>query len=197
FNKNMIREELEVKYGIKSPYILHVGHYLPRKNTVTLLKAYKKLKRRGIDEKLVIVGIGVWQHDKVLKTVKELALEDDVKLLGYVPEEDLPKLYNVAKLFAFPSLHEAFGLVILEAMACGCPVITSNIFSMPEIAGDAALFINPYDENDLMERIYHFLTNSRVQETLRMKGLKRASLFSWERCAQETLQVYEEVLNGL
>jgi len=192
-NLDGIKDELYTKYKIKSPYILHVGAYRPVKNGPSLIKAFAELKKRGLEHKLVLVGKPAQRFQEVLKLIKQLGLEEEVITTGYVPYEDLPKLHNAADVFVLPSFKESFGHVLVETMACGCPVVTSNVTCMPEIAGDAGILIDPYDVNSLTEGIYKVLTNDGLRQDMRKKGLRRAKLFSWERCARETLKVYEEL----
>lgn len=192
-NLNQIKNELSSKYEVSFPYILHVGAYRPVKNGPTLIRAFAELKKQGIEHKLVFVGKPVQKFDEVLKLIKELGLEGEVITTGFVPDEDLPTFYNGADLFVLPSFKESFGHVLVEAMACGCPVVTSNVTCMPEIAGEAGILIDPYDVNSLTEGMYKVLTNSELGQDLRKKGLQRAKLFSWERCARETLKVYEQL----
>ena len=181
------------KYSITGSFILFVGNISPRKNILALLQAFNKLKKRGIKHKLVIAGKKDQRYEQVLKTLNELNLGGEVIFTGYVPEEDLPKLYNAADLFVYPSLYEGFGLPILEAMACGTPVVASNVSSLPEVAGDAGLLVNPQDVDALTNAMYKVLTDDKLKESLIDKGLERAKFFSWEKTARETLEVYKEV----
>jgi len=130
----------------------------------------------------------------VREFARDLGLGDAVVFTGFVDKEDLPKFYSAAFLFIFPSLHESYGLPILEAMACGCPVITSNVFAMPEMAEDAAILVNPYNINEIVDAMHEVLTNSSLREELRKKGIERAKKFSWRRTAEEYLKVYKEVV---
>jgi len=182
------------KYSIKPPFMLHVGHYRPIKNTYRVLQAFHQLKKRGIDSKLVVIGKHMMYFNQIRDVIKKYNLENDVIFTGYVPLEDLPKFYNIADVFIHPSLHESFGLVLLEAMACGCPVVTSNIYSMPEIAGDSAFLVDPYDTNEIATGIYEVLASDRLRNNLIKKGLKRIKSFTWDKCAKKTFQVYKEVL---
>lgn len=188
---NKIRQ----KYNLNYPFILYVGTLEPRKNIPTLLKAYYKLKKQGIKHKLVITGKRGWKYKSIFETIEKLNLQKDVIFTGYVPDEDLPGLYNAADLFVYPSLYEGFGLPPLEAMACGTPVITSNTSSLPEVVGDAGIMVNPYNVDELANAMYEVLTNDGLREELSKKGLERAKLFSWKKCAKEHLKVYEEVYN--
>jgi glycosyltransferase involved in cell wall biosynthesis len=130
----------------------------------------------------------------VAEKVAQLGLQEQVTFTGYVPDEDLPALYNAAELFVFPSLYEGFGLPVLEAMACGAPVVTSNTSSLPEVAGDAAILVDPYDVNAIAQAMRQVLEDPALAEALRQKGLERAKLFTWEKTARQTIAVYEKVL---
>ncbi|MCG2692035.1 glycosyltransferase family 4 protein, partial [Microgenomates group bacterium] len=160
------------------------GTQEPRKNLVRLIKAYQSLGLKKIT--LVIVGKFGWGDQ-----VKPIP---GIKILGFVPDEDLRALYSAAKVFAYPSLYEGFGLPILEAFSCGCPVITSNIASLPELGGSAAIYINPLSIKDLSQAIKQLLQfDDSNYRTLREKAIKQAKKFSWEKTAKETLKVYQEV----
>ncbi|MER3422187.1 MAG: glycosyltransferase family 1 protein [Nitrospiraceae bacterium] len=175
-------------------YLLYVGNIEPRKNLTRLLEAYSLLKARGgCRLPLIFSGGGGWKNTDIYRRVSELSLEKDVRFLGYVPDEELPALMSGAELFVYPSLYEGFGLPPLEAMACGTPVVTSNVSSIPEVVGDAALMVDPYDVEGLAEAMQRALMDKDLREDMRIKGLARAKLFSWERTACETLKVYEEV----
>jgi len=131
----------------------------------------------------------------VREAVKNLNMEKEVTFLGFVDDSDLPKLYTAADLFVFPSLHEGFGLPILEAMACGAPVITSNVFCMPEVAGGAAVLVNPYDVNEIARAMYNVLTNDELRKEMIKRGMRRAKQFSWRKCAEEHLKAYKDILH--
>jgi glycosyltransferase involved in cell wall biosynthesis len=181
------------KHQINSNYILFVGCVRPHKNITTLIQAFYKLKKRGIKHILVIAGEKYPHYNEVDITIEKLGLRKEVILTGHFPERNLPILYNAADLFVFPSLYEGFGLPPLEAMACGCPVITSNTSSLPEVVGDAGIMINPNNVDALADAMYRVLTNKGLRQDMIKKGLKRAKMFSWEKTAKETLRVYEEV----
>jgi glycosyltransferase involved in cell wall biosynthesis len=173
-------------YAIERPYLLAVGTLEPKKNYIKLLKAYKALKT---DLDLVIVGKKGWKADDIFKTIEALGLKERVKLLGYIHIDDLPYLYNGAEIFVFPSLYEGFGLPLLEAMACGVPVVCSNTSSLDEISGDAALKFNPESTDEIVSQIKRLINDNELQDTLHNKGAKRAKLFSWDKTAQQTLAV--------
>jgi len=185
--------EVRQKYNLGAQFILYVGLLHPRKNIPSLIKAYHKLKKEGMGNKLVIAGKRSGKYKEIFKTVERLNLQKNVIFTGYVPDEDLPALYNAADLFVYPSLYEGFGLPPLEAMACGTPVITSNTSSLPEVVGNAGIMIDPYDVDGLAKAMYKVLRNDRLRDDMIKKGLKRAKMFSWEKAAKETLDVYEEI----
>ena len=187
--------KIKQKYDLNCPFILYVGGLAPNKNVKRLIQAFYKLKKQGINHKLILTGVKRWKYKSIFETIEKLNLQKDVIFTGYVPDEDLPALYNAADLFVYPSLYEGFGLPPLEAMACGTPVITSNTSSLPEVVGDAGIMVNPYDVDELANKMYEVLTNDGLGEELSKKGLERAKLFSWKKCAEEHLKVYEEVYN--
>lgn len=182
------------RYGIRSEFILAVGNLQPRKNLLRLISAFASVRHRMKSVQLVVAGKAQWKSSAIYAEVKRLGLESDIVFTGYVSDEDLALLYNAAKVFVYPSIYEGFGLPILEAMACGTPVVTSNTSSMPEVAGDAAILIDPYQEEQIGDAIQQVLTNPDLRLSLSEKGLKHAQRFSWHRTAQETVRVYQTVL---
>ncbi len=193
-NKEEIRIELEDKYGLKNPFLLSVGTLEKRKNISTLLKAFYKLKNNNrVNHKLVITGGEGWKYQEIFDTLDRLDLKKDVIFTGYVPDDDLVKLYNVADIFVYPSLYEGFGLPPLEAMACGCPVITSNTSSLPEVVGDAGIMVDPLDTNSLYREMDEILSDDNLKNMLMKKSLQRAQMFNWRRTAKETWDIYEEI----
>jgi len=174
---------------LQEPFILAVGKISPRKNLEVVIKALDKLQS-SIPHYLVTVGGDGWDFHGVKSLVDSLGLSDRVHFLGYVSDEQLHALYSEATLFIYPSLFEGFGLPVLEAMASGCPVVTSNISSLPEVAGDAAFLIDPHDVDDVASAIEAVCKNQNIAAELKRKGLERASQFSWKKCAEETLAVY-------
>ena len=185
--------ETEQKYNLNFPFILYVGTLEARKNIPTLVTAFYKLKKKNIEHKLVITGTKGWKYKEIFETIDKLNLQNDVVFTGYVSDEDLPALYNAADLFVYPSIYEGFGLPPLEAMACGTPVITSNTSSLPEVVGDAGIMVDPYDVDGLADAMHRVLTDEGSRADMIKKGLERTKMFSWEKCARETLEVYEEV----
>jgi glycosyltransferase involved in cell wall biosynthesis len=179
------------RYGIARPYILGVGTLQPRKNYPRLIRAYARLRERhGIDHQLVIAGAPGWLYEDVYATIAEHGLGEAVRITGFVAETDLPALYQAADLFAFPSLYEGFGLPILEAMACGTPVVTGNGSSLPEVAGDAALLVAPEDEDALADAIWRLLSDPSLCDTLVSRGYQRVRNFTWAKAAQQLLEAY-------
>ena len=186
---------IRAKYKTSDHFVLAVGNMQPRKNLARLMQAFAQVKRaHKIEHKLVLVGQQLWLAQEVLEQARLLG--DDVILTGYVPDADLPLLYNAADVFCYPSLYEGFGLPVLEAMACGTAVITSNTSSLPEVAGDAALLVNPYAVDEIANALHQILTNRARREQLQLEGIARARLFSWERTARQTEQVYQHAANG-
>ena len=187
------------RYMISKKYILFVGRIEPRKNISGLLRALDYIKKRGAkDLCLVIVGNQdiLFKEKELFKNIKKMGLDSDVVFTGGVSEEDLALLYSGAKALVYPSFAEGFGLPVLEAMACGTPVITSNTTSLPEIAGDAALLVDPHSFVGIGESIEAILKNDTLREDLSHRGVKRAQRFRWEETAKKTIQVYREVLLG-
>ncbi len=193
-NDREILEQTKSKYHITGDFILFVSTIEPRKNLPTLLKAYRQLlDSYKADAKLAVVGRRGWLSEEVFTLVDELKLTSDVLFLGRVPVEDLLHLYNTAQLLVQPSFYEGFGLPPLEAMACGTPVVVSNVSSLPEVVGDAGLLVDPEDVLELTVAIWRVLTDEALRAELIAKGLKRAQCFSWEKTALETLELYLRV----
>jgi glycosyltransferase involved in cell wall biosynthesis len=187
-------QSVRARYGIHAQFILVVGNIEPRKNLLRLIQAFASLRQQWPSLQLVIVGQAQWQSSAVYARVRSLGLEQNVVFTGYVPEEDLVLLYNAAQVFVFPSLYEGFGLPILEAMACGTPVVTSNTSSMPEVAGEAALLVDPTDVQAIAEAIEGLLRDESLRHSLGARGTEQANRFSWPKAAQETLATYQAVV---
>ena len=181
------------RYALPGNYVLYFGSNKPHKNLVRLLEAWEDCRLQIADCKLVIAGHWDARYPQAKAMVERLALADRVVFLGPVPEEDLPALYSGATLFVFPSLYEGFGLPVLEAMACGAPVICSNTSSLPEVVEDAALMVNSLDTEELATAMSRVLADETLRQEMRQKGLAQAARFSWERTARETLAVYRQV----
>jgi glycosyltransferase involved in cell wall biosynthesis len=186
------------KYEIFHNYLLFVGSLEPRKNVLTLLRAAADiLKSAKPPYLLVIAGASGWLNSEVFQEVQSLGLRERVKFLGYVPDVDLRALYSAARIFIYPSLYEGFGLPVLEAMACGAPVITANTSSLPEVAGEAALLVPPTDVGALKQAIEAVLSDQHLRLRLRQQSLKQAARFSWRESARRTLEVYKRVAGML
>jgi len=178
------------RYGIEWPYILGLGTLNPRKNFVRLIRAYGQLRERGVEHHLVIGGAPGWLYQDIYDTIDELHLGEQVTMTGFVADEDLPALYRGADLFAFPSLYEGFGIPVLEAMACGTPVVTSDTSSLPEVAADAALMVSPFDVEALADALWRVLDDGALRERLVRRGYQRAERFTWEGAAGTLLEAY-------
>jgi glycosyltransferase involved in cell wall biosynthesis len=187
-------KEVIVRLGIKLPYILAVGNLQPRKNLKRLIQATAQLKERGIDPfQLVIAGKAQWRESDVSAEIKRLGLERDVCFLGYVPDDVLTLLYSHASVFVYPSLYEGFGLPVLEAMACGAPVVTSDCTAIPEVSGAAALLVDPCDTGALSVAIEQVLMDPALQARMRADGFCQAARFSWLKTALDTWKVYQQI----
>lgn len=188
-------ELLKTRYGIRGKFILFVGRLELHKNVSRLIRAFRILIDRGsrFEYQLVICGEKGSDYGNVLRLIEELNLMNRVIIAGHLPEEKLILLYNLADIFVLPSLYEGFGLPVLEAMACGTPVITSNISSLPEVVGDAARLIDPENLEEIAFAMEEVLEDEELRKKMSLKGLERAKYFSWENTARETLRIYREV----
>jgi len=186
------RGAVSKKYGLKK-YLFYMGDMRPYKNLERSLEAFAKLNFG--DLKFVIGGSKDRRfYPGLERKIEKLSLKDKVIFLGYVSGEDLPLLYSEAEVLVFPSLYEGFGRPPLEAMACGCPVVVSHAASLPEVCGDAAYYVDPYNVEGIAEGVGKVLTDENLRNTMIRKGLERVKLFSWEKAAKEVLQVFGEVL---
>jgi glycosyltransferase involved in cell wall biosynthesis len=194
-------KKVHKRYGIgPHPYILFVGNIEPRKNLSSLIHAFAELVQSGIfkpEIQLIIAGAQGPLAGDLLSLPSQLGLGDKVLFPGVIMDVDLPALYSGASLFVFPSHHEGFGFPVLEAMSCGTPVITSNVSSLPEIAGDAAILVDPNGVHDISEAMLKLLTNDMLREEMIQKGFDRARRFSWEETARQTLRVYERIFAAI
>ncbi len=187
--------DIAAKYGLPENFILYLGTIEPRKNLPNLIDAFNILVEKGLQQKLVLAGKFGWMYEEVLTLVRDHGLKDHIIFPGYIEQDDLPMVYNLASLFVYPTIYEGFGLPVLEAMACGVPVVTSDIASLPEIVGEAGLLVPPGDVNALSEAISRGMNDEELRTNLRRAGIQRAKKFRWERTAELTQQVYEKVLN--
>jgi glycosyltransferase involved in cell wall biosynthesis len=176
------------KFGIDGPYLLYVGTLQPRKNLLRLLEAFHQISPQ-FAVSLVLAGGKGWLTDQLFTRIRTLKLDDRVILPGYVSEGDKAALLSGSTAFVYPSLYEGFGIPLLEAMACQTPIVTSNLSSMPEIAGDAALLVDPYDVASISEALRQILSDAAVREALVVRGSKRLAAFSWAKAAQQTLDI--------
>jgi len=184
----------KIRTRLPENYILFVGSIEPRKNLVSLLKSYLLLQEYIRREfKLLLVGFKGWGNKEISELLGKM--RGEVHYLGYVNNQELSELYRKASCFVYPSLYEGFGLPPLEAMACGCPVVTSCVTSLPEVCGDAAYYVDPYDVESIAEGMHKVLTDGLMKKNLIEKGLERVKLFSWEKAAKEHLELFGEVLS--
>lgn len=191
--KTMNTDDLKRKFGIEKNYILFVGTIQPRKNIAKLIEAFSILQ--SSDLQLVIVGKRGWKYEEILAAPEEFGVRDKVVFIHNATDDDLPSLYKNAVCFVLPSLYEGFGLPVLEAMKYGCPVLTSNVSSLPEAGGEAAVYFDPEDAGDIAKSLESIIQNSELRERLVKKGYEQVKKFSWEKTARETLKVLEEVGN--
>lgn len=181
---------LKSKYGITKEYLLFIGTIEPRKNISSIIKAYNNLIQDGFDYQLVIVGKKGWHYNAVFEEVEKLGLIDHVIFTGFVDEAEKPIFLAGAKAFVYPSIYEGFGIPVLEALACGTPTITSNISSMPEVAGNAAILVNPADYNDIYRAFTKILSDCCYCQEMKTMGVIQADNFSWEKTAIQTINAY-------
>jgi glycosyltransferase involved in cell wall biosynthesis len=186
--------EAQARYGIAAHYVLYVGTLQPRKNLARVIEAFARLAAdpafAGLQ--LVLAGKKGWLYDDLFAQVERMGLAGRVLFPGYIEDADLPALLSGALAFVFPSLYEGFGIPVLEAGACGVPVITSNTSSLPEVAGDAALLVDPHDVDAIAEAMNRLVTDAALRAELSRRGLANVQRFSWEKCARETLAVLVE-----
>jgi glycosyltransferase involved in cell wall biosynthesis len=187
-------EAVRSRYDLPAAFILFVGTIEPRKNLARLLAAYAELPPAlRAEVALVVTGHRGWLESHLPRRAAELGVAEGVRFTGSVPAEDLPALYSLATLFAYPSISEGFGLPVIEAMACGAPVLTSNAAALPEVVGDAALLVDPLDRDAIARGLARLLEDSLLRESLSRRAQARAMTFSWERTARETLALYQAV----
>lgn len=191
------KDKIKEKYKLPDKFVLYAGDVNYNKNLTSLIKAYSQVRDKA---DLVLVGKSfenknLREVEEILLLIKELGLEGKVHFTGYATDADLKVIYNLASVYCLVSLYEGFGLGVLEAMSCGVPVITSNISSLPEAAGEAALQVNPYSINEITQALKKLLENEKTRKEYIQKGLKRAGLFSWDNTALETVKVYKRIVD--
>lgn len=186
------------RYGLPTAFALTVGSIEPRKNLVRLMQAVEMLRTRPETADLILVHAGPygWLADDVERAAEKLRGAGAVRFIGYVPAADLPVLYSLARFMVYPSLFEGFGLPVLEAMACGCPVVASGIPSLQEVAEDCAVYVEPKSVESIAEGMTRVWGDRRLQDDLRERGVERSQEFSWDRAARSTAGVYDRVLEG-
>lgn len=182
-------EKFRLSYSLPKPFVLFVGNNNPRKNLSRVIRAFDKAKERGgLSHELIIAGEQGWKFDPA-SALQGLKHPDSVRFIGFVPDEDMPALYSVAELFAFPTLYEGFGIPVLEAQACGTPVLTSRCSSLPEVGGEGALYVDPYDEEEMTDGILRLLLDRDLVKELVQKGFSNVQRFSWEESARRLDQI--------
>jgi len=181
------------RYQLDHKFVLYVGNIKPHKNLVRLIEAFSQLRRTHDDLKLLIIGDEISKLPALRRAVHSHKLHKYVRFLGYLKDDTLTVLYRLASVFVFPSLYEGFGLPPLEAMASGTPVVTSNVSSLPEVTGDAAVLVDPYDVESIEDGMRRVIDDPKLADELRAKGLKRAREFSWAHSVEKTQRVYREV----
>ncbi|MEK7165414.1 MAG: glycosyltransferase family 1 protein, partial [Patescibacteria group bacterium] len=189
--KDNVVHKILKSMGITDPYILFVGTIQPRKNIVRLIEAFDKLEEERL---LVIVGKKGWLYEPIIESMRKAKKKDKILFLDYVKDDDLEILYRNASCFVLPSLYEGFGIPVVEAMSYGCPVVISNVTSLPEIGGSAAIYINPTDSVDLARGISEALQLKGIERNKLLKlGIEQAAKFSWENCATKTMKVFDSL----
>ena len=192
---NEARSQMEAAFQLPHDYVLYVGHIEKRKNIVRMLEAFQLFRRSASSQvKLVLAGKRNWDTRYFDEAVARLGLHDVVVELGYVPDALMPSLYSAARVLLFTTLWEGFGFPVIESMACGTPVVASNVSSLPEIAGGAALLADPNSADDIAGALHRLYFDEALRAALRTKGLIRAAEFTWERAAKETLAAYERAM---
>ena len=183
------------RYQLANPFVLYVGNIKPHKNLERLIDAFDRVRRKGFDHlRLVIIGDQISRYQGLRRAVHRHKLHKHVRFLGFVSPETLAVLYRLASVFAFPSLYEGFGLPPLEAMASGTPVLSSNVSSLPEVLGDAALLVDPYSPEAIADGLEQLLSDEALRATLKARGLARAKQYSWEDSVRRVHEIYNEVL---
>lgn len=184
------------RYGLPERFMIHVGTIEPRKNLARLVEALQQLRDEGLSIPLLVVGAKGWLYDDFFRRLEALEVRDAVRFPGYVPAVDLPILYSAATVAVMPSVYEGFGLPILEAMACGTPMVSSHSSSLPELGGEAVCYFDPYEVEEMASTIRAVWTDGEQRAEMREQGLAQAAKFSWARAAEETLGIYGAVLDS-
>jgi glycosyltransferase involved in cell wall biosynthesis len=190
-------DAIRQRYQLDHPFLLYVGNIKPHKNLERLIEAFQMVRRGELEHiKLLIIGDEISKYATLRRAVHRYKLHKHVRFFGFVPDATLAILYRLARVFVFPSLYEGFGLPPLEAMASGTPVITSNVSSLPEVVGDAAMLIDPYQPDAIAGAMRRVLQDERLRDDMRERGLARVREFSWGRSVKRVREIYDEVLAG-
>ncbi len=192
---NDAKAAVRARYNLPEQFVLYVGTIEPRKNLVRLIRAWDRLPSDA-KPPLVIAGRDGWKTGPVHIAADHARDSANIHFIGHVPPDQLPALMSAAYIFAFPSLYEGFGIPVAEAMACGTPVLTSNTSSLPEVAGDAALLVNPLDEEAITAGLHRLVADTALRETIRQRGLARAAEFSWRQAATQTKEAYQRTMDS-
>lgn len=194
-NDDISNSDIFKKYSVQKPYFLYVGEKRPHKNLERLIKAFAifKEKHDSRNISLVLTGKKYSTYHEYITTAESLGVKDSLIFTGFIPEKYLKTIYSEAEALLLISFYEDFGIPILEAMECGIPVITSNISSMPEVAGEAALLVDPNNIQEIVEKMNNIVNSKILRKQLIERGFKRVKQFSWERTAKQTLKVYDEI----
>lgn len=191
-------QTIKNKYKLDKPFMFYPAATWPHKNHITLLKSLSLLSgRSGFDGELILTGIAMNAHDEILNEIGNMKLANKVRILGYLDKNELPYIYNLARLLVFPSMFEGFGIPVVEAMACGCPVACSNITSLPEVVGAAGVMFDPTSAEDIAEKIYRLWNDDAKLGELSTAGLERSKQFDWETTASKTIEVYRNAVSTL
>ena len=190
-------KELKDKHGLTKPFIFFISAWRSHKNFAGLISAFEILKKEGFDYQLVLGGQEDPYYPNIRKRIEQSEFKNDIITPGFISEEELPSFYNAAEIFVLPSFYEGFGLIGLEAMACGTAVASSNAACLPEILGEAALYFEPNNEKDMAEIIKQILTNQTLKLDLKQKGLQQIKKYSWPDCAKKTLEIYNKILEQI
>jgi len=189
-------KELKDKYGITKPYLFFISAWRNHKNFQGLIKAFETLKNQyKLDYQLVLGGKEDPHYPNIRQEINNSDYKEDIITLGFVPDNELPLFYNSADIFVLPSFYEGFGIIGLEAMACGTPVVSSNSTSLPEILGDAAIYFEPNDVLEMASKINNLINNQKLKEELINKGFQQITKYSWKECAKKTITIYQKVIN--
>jgi glycosyltransferase involved in cell wall biosynthesis len=197
-NRDLAARMVQERLGIERPYILHVGDLHPRKNQIGLIQAFRELlaAHPNLPHLLVLAGKHTWFAPKVLEQVRRSGLEDRIILPGFVEDDFLPALYNAAEVFVFPSFYEGFGLPVVEAMACGRPIVCSSATALPEVVDGAGLFFDPHNVGEQTRALRDILVDPELSRRMERKSLQRAAFYDWRETARQTLEVYHQVAEG-